>query len=193
MNDTDSIAVVIDTSTLFQIFNFLCWLGKNTKIIIPRAVWEEVQNRGDDYALDKLKRLKNIRREEQNSEIKKRAKTLTIGLKRFPELREKVRSEEWLVRGSYGTHLFWRVKKAALEAGICGLSNTDLRVLATCLNLEENGLNENGASNQVKVKLLTYDRGMRRLARRLGIELPCFHGCERKFDINEILEKEVLP
>jgi len=174
----DSIAVVVDTNMLFKCFGLLKRLSESgAKVVIPRAVYQELQKMNDN-ALFRIKR--------GDKERGDKAGKWRLSLKFFEQLKEKVDKEEWLVRGFYRTNLIEEVANAAFLNRIIHLSITDLRIIATCLNLK-NSLNDSLSS--LRVKLLTFDEGLKRLARKFNIELPRFYWSQgqRRFDIDEIL------
>jgi len=174
----DNIAVVVDTNMLFKCFGLLKRLSESgAKVVIPRAVYEEMQKMNRNA----LFHIKRGNRERGDKEGKWR-----LSLKFLDELKEKVQKDEWLVCGSYRTGLLREIANVAFRNNIINLSTIDLRIIATCLNLK-NGLN--GSLPPLRVKLLTFDGGLKRFAQKFNIELPRFYWSQgqRRFDINEIL------
>ena len=167
--------IVVDTNMLMRSFRFIEELEiEGAQVIIPRSVIEEIKEQAD---LEKLKRLKN---KPQNGEIKKREKTIALALKQWPKLEQKVRNGEWLVKGSFGKRLVPQLLAEAQKMKLFSLGIVDIRVVATALALK-NGTRE-------LVTLLSLDKEVRILAKKVGINVPPLHGWRRHFWKEEILK-----
>ncbi len=166
--------VVVDTNILMRSFAFIEQLGKIewVRVVVPRAVYIEIRERAN---LELLKQLKN---QPQNSELKKQEKTIVLALKSWPKLKEKVQRQEWMVMKSKNNDVLKELRWKARQAQLNSISNTDLKVLAVAISLRNKGS---------KVKLLTLDRELVILARRMGIRVPRWHGARKYFWRDEIL------
>ena len=166
--------IVVDTNMLMRSFNFVEQLGKIewVRVVVPRAVYIEIRERAN---LELLKKLKN---QPQNSELKKQEKTIVLALKSWPKLKEKVQRQEWMVMKSKNNDVLKELRWKARQAQLNSISNTDLKVLAVAISLRNKGS---------KVKLLTLDRELAILARRMGIRVPRWHGARKYFWQEEIL------
>ncbi len=166
--------VVVDSNLLMRSFSFVEQLGRvpGVQIVIPRAVYVEIRERAN---LELLKKLKN---QPQNCDLKQKQKTIALALKAWPKLREKVQKREWMVMKSKNNDVLKELRWKARQAQLNSISNTDSRVLAVAISLRNKGS---------KVKLLTLDRELAILARRMGIRVPRWHGARKYFWQEEIL------
>ncbi len=166
--------VVVDSNLLMRSFSFVEQLGRvpGVQIVIPRAVYVEIRERAN---LELLKKLKN---QPQNCDLKQKQKTIALALKAWPKLREKVQKREWMVIRVKHAELIKHLRREAQKARLESISNTDLKVLAVAVILRDEGS---------KVKLLTLDRELTILARRMGIRVPRWHGARKYFWREEIL------
>ena len=166
--------IVVDTNMLMRSFNFVEQLGKIewVRVVVPRAVYIEIRERAN---LDLLKKLKN---QPQNCNLKQQEKTIILAMKTWPKLREKIQKREWLIIKVKNAGLITDLRREARIARLESISNTDLKVLAVAVILRDEGS---------KVKLLTLDRELAILARRMGIRVPRWHGARKYFWQEEIL------
>ncbi len=166
--------IVVDTNMLMRSFNFVEQLGKIewVRVVVPRAVYIEIRERAN---LDLLKKLKN---QPQNCNLKQQEKTIILAMKTWPKLREKIQKREWLIIKVKNAGLITDLRREARIARLESISNTDLKVLAVAVILRDEGS---------KVKLLTLDRELAILARRMGIRVPRWHGARKYFWREEIL------
>ncbi|MGB9847810.1 MAG: PIN domain-containing protein [Minisyncoccia bacterium] len=167
--------LIVDSNMLLRSFAFVEMLGKEDEIqiVVPRAVVEELRNAAD---LEKLKRLKT---KPQKGEVKKWKKTIALALRRWPQIEKKIRSGEWKVAGSYRKRIVPSLILEAQKMNLKSISIADIRVVATAIALKNGG--------EGKVKLLSLDYEVVKLARRMGINVPPTHGWQRHFWKNEIL------
>lgn len=170
------IFIVVDSNMLLRSYGFIEALGRenNVQIIVPRAVVEELKYRAD------LEYLKRLRTKPQNGQVKKLEKTIALALKRWPQIEKKIRSGEWKVAGSYRKRIVPKLIIEAENMGLRNISITDIRVLATALALQ------NGADN--RVKLLSLDRSLAILAKKMNVNVPPTHGWEKHFWKEEIFK-----
>ena len=166
--------IVVDTNMLMRSFNFVEQLGKIewVRVVVPRAVYIEIRERAN---LDLLKKLKN---QPQNCNLKQQEKTIILAMKTWSKLREKIQKREWLIIKVKNAGLITDLRREARIARLESISNTDLKVLAVAVILRDEGS---------KVKLLTLDRELAILARRMGIRVPRWHGARKYFWREEIL------
>jgi rRNA maturation endonuclease Nob1 len=166
--------IVVDTNMLMRSFNFVEQLGKIewVRVVVPRAVYIEIRERAN---LELLKKLKN---QPQNCNLKQQEKTIILAMKTWPKLREKIQKREWLIIKVKNAGLITDLRREARIARLESISNTDLKVLAVAVILRDEGS---------KVKLLTLDRELAILARRMGIRVPRWHGARKYFWREEIL------
>jgi len=155
-------------------FGFVEQLGRmpGVLVVIPRAVYVEIRERAN---LELLKKLKN---QPQTCELKQQEKTVALALKVWPKLREKVQTREWLVQKANNKRMLKELRWEARRAQLNSVSNADLKILSVAVMLKNEGS---------KVKLLTLDRELAILARRMGIRVPKWHGSKKYFWIQEIL------
>ena len=166
--------VVVDSNLLMRSFSFVEQLGRvpGVQVVIPRAVYVEIRERAN---LELLKKLKN---QPQNCNLKQQEKTIILAMKTWPKLREKIQKREWLIIKVKNAGLITDLRTEARIARLESISNTDLKVLAVAVVLRDEGS---------KVKLLTLDRELVILARRMGIRVPRWHGSRKYFWRDEIL------
>jgi hypothetical protein len=168
--------VVVDSNILLRSPGFIQELGREpgVTIVVPRAVVEELKRAAD------LERLKKLRAGPQNGEVKKWSKTIALALKRWPLVQEKIRNGEWKVRGSYRQRIVPKLFVEVRRLGLKSISITDVRIVATAIALKNGG--------EGRVKLLSLDREVVKLARRMHIYVPPIHGWEKHFWKEEILK-----
>jgi len=166
--------IVVDSNILMRSFGFVEQLGRmpGVLVVIPRAVYVEIRERAN---LELLKKLKN---QPQTCELKQQEKTVALALKVWPKLREKVQTREWLVQKANNKRMLKELRWEARRAQLNSVSNADLKILSVAVMLKNEGS---------KVKLLTLDRELAILARRMGIRVPKWHGSKKYFWIQEIL------
>ncbi len=170
--------IVIDTNILLRSPVFIEQLEKEgALIIVPRAVYEEIKEGAN---LEKLKRLKNL--PNQKGQIRKKEKTIFLALKRWGLLEKKVQEGKWKVRGSYRKKLVPKLFYEAQRLKLFSLGIVDVRVVATAVAIK----NEEGI--HVKLKLLSLDKEVRKLAIAMGISVPPTHGWRRHFWKEEVLK-----
>jgi len=186
-----NVFVVVDLNIIFQCWGLLVKLSQSgVTVVVPRAVYEELEG-ASSKAMFRIKRGNRFRGDKMGK--------WRLALKFWPLVRDAIKEQSgdgWMIAGSYQTGWFYKLTKlfGCQPKDLTSNEINDLRILATCVNLKEQ-------NQQDKVKLLTRDRDLKRMALalrsgkvgpKIDIQVPYWRwnhqSRRREFDINEILE-----